>query len=276
MLIINMLVAAVSAVILFGCEQPETKEYSRIKGENFQVASKSFVNKDGNGPVITLLGTSYFGEEDHYKQLQNILDDADVVLYEEVISAKEESLIRTAIKTKCPRHKALIRSSLSLDNIAKMLDLKEPRTAINFERSNFIHADYTAGKISFSELANSNLVCKYLDEHGAELTNQTKEADSVTDTISALGSEASRNALALALTKFIVSEREDAHRLEKTAIFDRNDLVMKALDEKLPTMADGKKVIIIYSTLHLADLERSIRAKGYELSSTEWLSAFKL
>ena len=47
---------------LMGCDPSASDEYARIKHDQFQIASRSFVSVDKSGPRITLLGAIHIGE----------------------------------------------------------------------------------------------------------------------------------------------------------------------------------------------------------------------
>ncbi len=54
---------------------------------SLEVASRTFVPADGDGPSVALVGVAHIAEHELYGQLQAVLDAHDVVLYESVMPA---------------------------------------------------------------------------------------------------------------------------------------------------------------------------------------------
>ena len=50
-----------------------------------EIAAQSFVPTDGSGPTVSIVGVSHIGEPELYTQLQAILNEYDIVLYESVM-----------------------------------------------------------------------------------------------------------------------------------------------------------------------------------------------
>lgn len=50
-----------------------------------EIAAQHFVPADGSGPKIVLVGVSHIGESELYEQIQSLLGEYDVVLYESVM-----------------------------------------------------------------------------------------------------------------------------------------------------------------------------------------------
>ncbi len=50
-----------------------------------EIAAQSFVPSDGSGPTVSIVGVSHIGEPELYAQLQAILNEFDIVLYESVM-----------------------------------------------------------------------------------------------------------------------------------------------------------------------------------------------
>lgn len=50
-----------------------------------EVAARTFTRADGAGPSITLVGVAHIGEASLYRELQKLLDEHDIVLYESVM-----------------------------------------------------------------------------------------------------------------------------------------------------------------------------------------------
>ena len=50
-----------------------------------EIAAHRFVPADGSGPKIGLVGVSHIGERELYDQIQSLLGEYDVVLYESVM-----------------------------------------------------------------------------------------------------------------------------------------------------------------------------------------------
>lgn len=96
-ILLAALVLPVSAV----CAQPAQSQPQDLPGESpvaylrvievpgeliaLEIAAQRFVPADGSGPEIGLVGVSHIGERELYEQIQSLLGEYDVVLYESVM-----------------------------------------------------------------------------------------------------------------------------------------------------------------------------------------------
>jgi hypothetical protein len=254
-------ISFISVLITTGCIR-EGNPYLRVKDGFFEVASKTFAPKQGNGPIITLLGAVHIGEPSYYQQLQSRLDKADLVLYEEIGTPEEIA----EIKTQCPKlydekggHRL---GALQKNLVTQVKNIKK--------RAHFVHAD-----ISMKEaLDHYNILPgKPLCERLAGL-----QKDPLSELeIPAEDVNKSRNELALNLIKNMSYDYEFASEEDKFMTFHRNSYIIKKLGEELPKYTnDQKEIIIFYGAMHLPDVEKSLKQGGHKLKSTEWLSAFSL
>ena len=73
----------------FGWTSGEPEPYLRAVddeagGRVLQIASRTLVSPEKDGPSVTLLGVSHLGNKAYYKEIQKKLDTADLVLFEGV------------------------------------------------------------------------------------------------------------------------------------------------------------------------------------------------
>jgi len=247
-----------------GCPTPGNP-YVRINHDKFEIASKSFRPTNGHGPTITLLGAIHVGEKDYYRQIQERLDKASVVLYEAIGSRAEAEEIRRH----CPES-ADKSGGHSLGSA--LLGLVNQTEHIDYSRPHFVRADMS--------------MTEFLDRigqaPGRKLCERIKKSESIDikdklpKDFDQISYEAKRSAVALLLAKDISHQDTNPDRETQVVIYERNAVAMKVLQAVLPKYGAGDEIVIFYGAGHMPDLEEQITALGYQAESEEWLKAFGL
>lgn len=242
---------------LLGCAR-EGNPYGRIHDDKLQIASKTFIPRNGVGPKVTLLGAVHIGEKTYYEQLQKRLNKADLVLYEGIGCQSEAE----EIEKNCPERKAKGGGHAAT---AKLLKL-ECQTDNIKKNPNFVHADMSLVELlDYTKIERGKPLCERLKAAG-------KNSDRKPPQVSA---NKLRNVVALSLIKDMSHEREYAGE-EFLVHYKRNELVMKKLKAELPKYRTGQEVMIFYGAAHMPDMELSLQDMGYVLDESDWLSVFSL
>lgn len=270
----------IALFLLSGCFESEHDPYVRIHSGNLEVASKSFLPKDGNGPKVTLLGAVHIGEQDYYKAIQKRLDAADRVLFERVGSKEEAEQMKAEVSANCPENLEWMFPPIDHDATARVLGLTQQMGELDYNRAHFVHADMSMREFVMSSATPGSTLCEVITANKANMETATKAMKAGQETFARFGSNTSRNVLGLTLSKAIGATRENADNKgtmnSKLVLFDRNDVAMAALRPQLSQLSSGAEVVVFYGAAHMKDLEKTLNDLGYQLHSTDWLKAFSL
>ena len=210
----------------------------------------------------------------------NFIDVADIY---SMGRGEELTEIRTEIAALCPEHSNVFpkeKEPGSYAKYAKVLDLVEQVTTIDYNQPHFRQADATLRQILLHKSPKNITLCTALRDNKERLKAALENEDPATQAFKKLGSSTSRNAMALALSKIITKDRVQSEKegdmSNQFIIFDRNDIAFAALKKEISSFASGAEIVVFYGAAHLDDIERSLTGLGYKLDSTEWLSAFSL
>ena len=262
---IKLIFCTLAFILLNSSCAREGNSYARIKENSFQLASKSFLPTKGTGPKITLLGVIHIGEERYYREIQAILNKADLVLFEGIGNQAE----RDEIKKNCPQ---MLKANINAQHkkSAKNLELVFQQKIIEHGGDKFVHADVTRMQLFDAlKIAPNKPLCERLKVE-EEQKEQPRDAK-------APPADIARNSLAFALSKSLSHEKNEFTTEDDEAIiFYRNQVLMKKLGEYLPRYSSGQEIVILFGAGHMPDIEASLLNMDYSFSETKWFSAFGL
>ena len=104
-------------------------------GRVLQIASRTLVSPQTNGPSVTLLGVSHLGEASYYGKIQKRLDSADLVLFEGVGFGDKSQ------KKDAGNSNAVSEMQLSL---SRSMGLVFQLQAIRYDRAHFRNSDISS------------------------------------------------------------------------------------------------------------------------------------
>ncbi|MCA8970437.1 MAG: hypothetical protein KDC95_11655 [Planctomycetes bacterium] len=252
----------------------EAKRFMRWKGEHetegrYQTSIAHYT--DAAGRKVDLVAVVHIGDSGYYADLEKRFRSYDAVLYELVApkgtrpSQRDES--RPSLITRIQR---LMKNSLGL---VFQLD------AIDYDAKNFVHADLSPKQfLEKQEERGESMVTLMIRMMLAGMQNQ-KDAPPIT-TFHILAGMNDPNYL-----KFLFAQQlEQVENLlaalggsngeKSTIIGDRNAAAMAVLEEQLDEGA--KSVAIFYGAAHMPDMEKRVRALGFEPAGVEWLTAWNV
>jgi hypothetical protein len=244
-----------------------------------QTAMTRFRGKDKD-VIVDLIGAVHVGERDYYQILNSQFDLYDVVLYELVAPAGT----RVPAGGKSPTVNPI---GMLQQSMQKMLGLESQLVLIDYQKSNFVHADMSPTQIG-----------EKMDERGETafsvglsaimelLGNQKKMAQSLEDS----GSEPidAENLFELLnnplkLKQMMAQQFSQAEAIEmglgktlnRMLIEDRNAAAMKVLHQQL---AKGQtRIAIFYGAAHMPDFEQRLASElGLQPAKQVWLDAWDL
>jgi hypothetical protein len=244
----------------------------RDGGGTLQASVVRYVNSDG--VVVDLIAAVHIAEPSFFKALEESFDDYDVVLYEMVAPAgmleptTQEGVSGRRLSATTRRTPA-IRRNRSLNAVGALqrflrdtLKLAFQPEAIDYRRSNFVHADLDAetfakmqsdlGESMFSILLNSML---------RQMANPRAAMNQpgLGDILFAMRSPDKARQLKLLLARQFERVDEQLESLEgpkgSVILSERNKAAMKVLREQLDT-GDQQVIGIFYGAGHFKGMEK--------------------
>lgn len=227
--------------------------------------------RDGQGRTLDLVGAVHVADRSYFEDLQDRFDDYDVVLYEMVGDPGGTGGPPASIGLNLV---GLLQGGMK-DALGLAFQLEE----IDYDRSNFVHADMTPAEFSDS--------MKRREESWMGTFFQLWAASSVTQNPSAQQAHLLKVLFArdrqMALKRMMAESLIDqAHVLEVLAdedgsvlITERNRKALSVLERELDKGA--RDLALFYGAGHLPDFHRRLTAEyGFELELVEWLDAWSL
>jgi hypothetical protein len=233
-------------------------------GGQMQTAFASYVNQDG--VTVDLLSTMHIGEPKFFRELARRFPRYDAVLYELVaprgVPPTEEGVNEQQLR------------------IARDCDLDNQGPHMDYERSNFVHADLLLEEIEKLEVADHGTFKGALGD-GPGLAAAKSDQDTAGDR--AVYADLQNAKKANTKERYRLMRRAYSQLLEVTArpapgqtypagmevlVGARNDKVMSVLDEQIA--AGKRKLAILYGAAHMVDMEHRLFAKGFKRQSVVW------
>lgn len=256
-----------------------------LRGENgrdlLQVAVKTY--RVAEGKQIQMVGVSHIGSENYYRGLQELLDAADIVLYEGVDGDLPQ--FRTSSEEQSPE-----RSNLQA-NLARALGLVFQLHHIAYDRDHFINSDLTSeqllalfeGKEMPEVDAAARAELENLLEHMEQATVSGQAAAAALEFLSLRPgySRAMRWGVVMMLGSVSGNVAEypglpdHIRTLMKVLIDRRNEKVMGDIHAQLKTLPVDGTLAVFYGAAHMHDFEERLKEElAAELVETEWRTAF--
>jgi hypothetical protein len=239
-----------------------TGEKGRPQG--LQVALVHLVHPD-TGRRVDLVGAVHVADMGYYREVQRLLENVDVVLYEMV---KPRDMLPDAGKDEeAEGVRAFQQTMAEWFGLAFQLD------AISYGRPHFVHADLTLEEFT-GQPGNAALV-----EKMKQMKPQLKVAEAMLKGGGA--GDPTKSTLLQRMVKGIVGRMLGGMGSNMAALLgdDSADLIIRRRDEVavkrlVEVPADTKTVAIFYGAAHLPDLEQRITALGYKRVGSRWLTAW--
>lgn len=267
-------------------KKTEPSKFLRLVEKNGKPVSldttvTTYKSKEKGGVQVDLIGAVHIGEGSYYKQLNEIFDQYDVLLYELV--APEGTVIPKGGRASSSNPVSFLQKSMQ-----NMLGLESQLEKVDYTKKHFVRADMTPSQIakkmeergeSALSIALSTLsdVVKQQNIQAQKLKKSGKRSPIEDLSIFDMMGNPQKMKLAMA-TQFAESgslESSLGGSLNQMLIVDRNEEAMRGLQKQI---AKGKKKIgIFYGAAHLPDFERRL-AKDFDLkkSGEKWIVAWDL
>ena len=261
----------------------EMPEFIRLKKDEAQQAvslDTAVVNYIGpNGESLDLVGAVHIGEESYFEQLNKLFGQYDAVLYE-LIAPKGEKPRKAA-----PSEDVSIISSMQV-GMTEILNLAFQLEEIDYNKSNFVHADATPDEFFQSmKDRNETFFSIMMRLFSASLVQQSTAEDRKAMEAQIFVAMFTKDPIKRAkmLKKMMAAQFKDGDlviealngKQGSTIISGRNDIALKVLREEL---AKGKKnLAIYYGAGHMPDFHRKLLADfGFKAGKSSWIEAWNL
>jgi hypothetical protein len=213
------------------------------------------------GRRVDLVGAVHIADLAYYREVQRLLEQVDVVLYEMV---KPKDARPGDKPPETPEGEFSVRDLQK--RMGEWFGLKFQLDAISYDRPHFLHADLTLEQ--FTGAAG-----------GSAMGDQVKALGPMLKLLDGMmqGAGGMRRTLKGMLGKMLGGlkpEQLGAMLGDDTLellIDRRNETCVRCL---LDVPAESKKVAIFYGAAHLPDLEKRLKAQGYERAGARWLTAW--
>lgn len=283
-------------------DAPATEEYVRIRKNDrkLAVALETSVIHFGDSAEfpnasVDLIGAIHLGEPEYYKQLNDLFQTYDVLLFEAVMP--EEAVKRDlrpggqsgARRKGLEDEQEWTEAKVGLAAISVLqlgmkdaLGMEFQLTGIDYTADNFVHADMTAEEFEASMAKRGESFSgMFLKEMGKSVASQQDNnplAMNLDIMLSMLTSDrlyAARRIAAVQLAKAGEGDAFAGFDGSSTIITERNK---KCLDVMKRELKNGeKKVGIFYGAGHFADMEKRMVADyGFKRKSEDWIVAWHL
>ncbi|MDH3275754.1 MAG: hypothetical protein OEM64_15180 [Gammaproteobacteria bacterium] len=240
-----------------------------------QIAVVTYVPRDERpGLRVDLVGAIHIGDPAYYKQLNDLFEAYDVLLYELVAPADAMVTQRVA------KRKGLL--STTQLGLTRLLDLSFQLDEINYDRENFVHADLSPSELKQSmEDRGESLYVYFWRLFYASVDNYAKDPLGLNDMqkISSVLSAGQDDSL----KTLIAYEMTDMGQLQDVLGEDSGSAVIGARNERAIDVlqreiaAGAKRIGIFYGVAHMPDLEERLMDQvGLVYEDTTWVDAWQL
>jgi len=277
----NALVAAL--VLVFApampvCAESETT-FVRVAEDDqnqplaLQVAIASYAPRTGDARV-DLISAIHIGDREYYEELNNRFHSYDALLYELVAPSD-------AVVSRPDTERSSVISNMQI-MMKNMLELSFQLDEINYDASNFVHADLTPVELSQSmDERGESLYVYFWRLFYASINQYAKDPLGLKDMqkLSAVLSADSDNSfkimLAYEMTDLDILRDILGDDADSAVIGARNQRAIDVLKAQLD--AGAKRIAIFYGVAHMPDMERRmIDQLDLVYLNTTWVDAWRL
>jgi hypothetical protein len=238
-----------------------------------QVAIASYAPRTGDARV-DLISAIHIGDREYYEELNNRFHSYDALLYELVAPSD-------AVVSRPDTERSSVISNMQI-MMKNMLELSFQLDEINYDASNFVHADLTPVELSQSmDERGESLYVYFWRLFYASINQYAKDPLGLKDMqkLSAVLSADSDNSfkimLAYEMTDLDILRDILGDDADSAVIGARNQRAIDVLKAQLD--AGTKRIAIFYGVAHMPDMEkRMIDQLDLVYLNTTWVDAWRL
>lgn len=273
---------------------------------DMEIAITDYESEKEPGVVVRMVGVVHIADRDYYRQIQQALDEADLVLYEGVNREGKPGTVDPATRE-------------LWTVVSGLMGLAAQTSEIHYDREHFKQCDLVtdpeyqkeqggAGlglanpeamgilrqivemKGQFGELADMQRMEDYVKHSQAtqllqfqgfsteEIRDFIRQMRTVLEPLKEMSEQAGQ------LAELLKNLEEQLEKMETLIITERNEYVMKKLGEELAAQGGAepggtatKRVIaIFYGAGHMPDFDERLAKTGFERGDSRWLKAWKM
>lgn len=234
------------------------------KAQGLQVAVIHLIHPD-TGRRVDLVGAVHIADLAYYREVQRLLEQVDVVLYEMVKPKDANPDAGKGAKAEGIRGFQM--------KMAEWFGLSFQLDAISYGRPHFVHADLTLEEFT-GQPGNAEL---------QEQMEKMKPALEMAERMlkGASGGDPKKPNTLQRVVKMVMGKLLGSMGAKVATVLgdESTDLIIRKRDEVVvkrltEVPADAKTVAIFYGAAHLPDLEQRIGALGYKRAGSRWLTAW--
>jgi len=239
-----------------------------------EVAVVRLAKAEGDGPAVDLISAVHVGEKAYYDELNRRFEGYDVVLYELV--APEGTTVPKGGVGRSNHPVSMLQTFMT-----GMLELEFQLNAVDYTRSNFVHADMSPKQFSESMKKRGESAFQvFFRMMGYAMSQQS--GDAASGDAALLMALFSKNR-ALAFKRVLADQFQDLEGSltaingpdGSTLITERNRVALEVLKKQIE--AGHKRLAIFYGAGHMYDFRDRLRDDfGLTPVQTEWLVAWDL
>lgn len=287
--------AVLSACLLVGCKTRPDPQAERATPEPYmrlvqatnqlemQLAAREFKAQRGKAPGVWLVGVSHLGESNYFEQVQSLLKDKTVVLFEGI--GFDEAHQRASGAPAPENTHASLQTKL-----AQSLGLEFQLEAMDYDQPNFQNSDLTVADLQrlMESAPGPGGGKESLDTLLETMQGGQGTAEKMMNFgLGLIGSSPKLRSLAkLTLLEMLAALEGDITKLASfepglgplldTLIQKRNERVIADLEEQAKRLSRRDSVAVLYGAGHMADFETRLRSAGYTPRKQVWLTAMSV
>lgn len=223
-------------------------------------------------PDVWLVGAIHIGSKPYYASIQSLLDAQDEVFYEGVKASKKptpETKPEPKADPKAPAAKPVYQV------FSDALGLEFQLNQIHYDRSNWRNVDLTMEDLDKLNKAQNGNKPSQFDQVKGILDPNSPSAKMLTAFLGT-ATPGTKEAIKLLIVRGASGDIPISidPNTEKIIVKERNQTVVKALDETFVAPNPPHSIAVFYGAKHLADLSETLTTKyGYHVDETRWFAA---
>jgi hypothetical protein len=276
-----LLLAAACLPALHAEDAPQpakATDFLRVHEDNDKVQLQVAVTRyQKNGVAVDLLSAVHIADQAYYDDLNNRFESYDALLFEMIGG---ENLVEG--KAPAPAEGDEQSAAAMLGNIygmvSRFLKLTDQKSAIDYARKNFVHADLTLDEFTKLQAEKGESLLGFALEAGNQAA-KNGEAPAKQPDMSRLVTaflSGNSNAIKLELVHSLGQGDDQiaAFAGNSVIIGDRNAKCLRVLGEQVN--GGKKKIGIFYGAAHYPEMEQRLLKEGYKRTTQEWIPAWDI
>jgi hypothetical protein len=239
-----------------------------------QLAVVSFVPGDGDsGTRVDLIAAIHIADADYYAGLNRRFAAYDALLYELIAPAEAH------VPDQLAQRKGIL--SNTQVGMTKLLGLAFQLDEIDYDRSNFVHADLTPDELKKSMAERNETLYVYfwrvffasVDQYARDPLG-LKDLQTLSTAVESGNEQPLKTIIAYEMTDMDTMREILGEDSDSAIIGARNQRAIDVLQERIA--AGDRRIGIFYGVAHMPDLEAKLTALGFVRAGTTWIDAWQL